>query len=79
MRFTVGSESRGERMGTSGRPYPREFRREAVRRARGRGTSVAAVAREIGVSTQTLRTWLRHAELEAELTLREERRSTSMR
>ena len=66
-------------MGSSSRPYPPDFRRQAVRRARSSGTSIATVARELGVATQTLRTWVRHAELEAELTLREQRRSSSLR
>lgn len=79
MRFNGAARDRGERMGRVSRPYPPEFRREAVRRARSSGISIAAVARELGVSTGTLRTWVRHVELEAELTLREQRRSPSRR
>ncbi len=41
------------------RPYPPEFRAEAVRRARGSDTSIPALATELGVSSEALRHWLR--------------------
>src|SRR6266536_3509573 len=46
------------------RPYPPEFRREAVRLVRATGRSVREVAVEIGVSTESLRIWLRQDELD---------------
>lgn len=39
-------------------PYPEEFRREAVELVCG-GRSIADVAKSLGVSQQTLRTWPR--------------------
>jgi transposase len=38
-------------------PYPEEFRREAVRLLRSGERKVAVLARELGVSEQTLRNW----------------------
>ena len=37
-------------------PYPPEFRREAVQLTRTSERSIAQVARDLGVSNQTLRT-----------------------
>ena len=45
-------------------PYPEEFRREAVELVRG-GRSLADVAKSLGVSQQTLRTWSKNVEVEA--------------
>src|SRR5215218_9576134 len=47
------------------RPYPPEFRAEAVRLARGSGKSVPALAAELGVSSEALRHWLRQADADA--------------
>jgi transposase len=38
-------------------PYPPEFRREAVRQLRDGGRTVRQVARELGVSVESLRQW----------------------
>lgn len=46
-------------------PYPPEFRREAVQLARSAGRSIAQVARDLGVSNQTLRTWIKQADVDA--------------
>ncbi len=44
------------------RPYPPEFRLEAVRLARGSDTSIPALAADLGVSSEALRHWLRQAD-----------------
>ena len=44
--------------------YPPEFRREAVRLARSNGQSIAATARQLEVSYDTLRTWLKQADID---------------
>ncbi len=41
------------------RPYPPEFRAEAVRLARGSEKSIPALAADLGVSSEALRHWLR--------------------
>lgn len=45
-------------------PYPPEFRREAVRLARMNGKPHAEIARELGMSTETLRQWLKQADVD---------------
>jgi transposase len=47
------------------RPYPAEFRREAVALVRREGHKASEVARELGVSVRSLRRWLREAAIEA--------------
>ncbi len=44
--------------------YPPEFRAEAVRLARTHGTSRAQLSRELGISQDTLRAWVRQAEID---------------
>lgn len=44
--------------------YAPEFRAEAVRLVREHGRTITAVARELGMSQESLRQWLRRAELE---------------
>lgn len=46
-------------------PYPPEFRREAVQLARSAERSIAQVARDLGVSDQTLRNWIKQADVDA--------------
>jgi transposase len=46
-------------------PYPPEFRREAVELARSSGKPIAQVARDLGVSSQTLHTWIKQADVDA--------------
>lgn len=46
-------------------PYPPEFRSEAVRFAKTSGKSLRAVSRELGVSYESLRSWLKQAEIDA--------------
>jgi transposase len=45
--------------------YPREFRAEAVRLARESGKPLAQIARDLGVAYESLRTWLKRADLDA--------------
>ena len=47
------------------KPYPEEFRREALELLRSSGRPMAQVARELGVSTESLRLWRNRAQVEA--------------
>ena len=48
------------------KPYPREFRDDVVRVARGRGPGVTVeqIAKDFGVHPMTLFKWLRQAEID---------------
>ncbi len=45
-------------------PYPPEFRAEAIRLVRSSGKSSAEIARRLEVSTETLRLWVRQADID---------------
>lgn len=45
-------------------PYPPEFRREAVRLMRTGGQSMAQIGRELEVTVETLRQWLKQADID---------------
>lgn len=47
------------------RPYPPEFRAEAVRLAQGSDRTIPALAADRGVSSEALRHWLRRADADA--------------
>ncbi len=47
------------------RPYPPEFRREAVELYRRAGRPLREVAEDLGVSSETLRIWTRQAAVDA--------------
>jgi transposase len=49
------------------RPYPPEFRREAVELYRRGGRPLAEVARDLGVATESLRSWVKQAGIDAGL------------
>lgn len=51
-------------MPTSHPAYPPEFRREAIRLARSSGKSKAQLARELEISSDTLRAWVRQADID---------------
>ncbi len=46
-------------------PYPPEFRAEAVRLYRDSGKSLSAVAKDLGVSLETLRKWVNQSKIDA--------------
>jgi transposase len=46
------------------RPYPPEFRREAVRLLETSGRSIPQIAAELGVSGESLRNWLKQEQLD---------------
>ena len=45
-------------------PYPPEFRVEAIRLARTSGKPHAQIARELGMTGETLRLWLKQADVD---------------
>lgn len=45
-------------------PYPPEFRSEAIRLARSGDRTLPELAKDLGVSTQSLRNWVRQADLD---------------
>ena len=47
-----------------GKRFPPEFRSEAVRLYRMSGRTQVAVARELGISSKSLATWIRQAEID---------------
>ena len=47
------------------RPYPPEFRAEAVQLVRSRQRSIAQTARDLSVSYEALRGWIKQAEADA--------------
>jgi transposase len=52
-------------MPTTKAPYPPDFRSEAVRLAKRGDRSVRQTARDLGVSYETLRHWVKQSELDA--------------
>jgi transposase-like protein len=55
-----------ETIATTRKPYPEEFKKEAVELLRTSGRSSAQVARELGVSAASLRLWRKQAENDAD-------------
>jgi transposase len=45
-------------------PYPEEFRRDAVALVRSSEKSIPQLAKELGVSPQSLRNWVKQVELD---------------
>jgi transposase len=46
-------------------PYPPEFRAEAVELIRSGNKRIAELSRDLGITEQTLRNWLKQADLDA--------------
>jgi transposase len=46
-------------------PYPREFRAEAIRLVRTSGKSQRQIADDLGMTSETLRLWLKQADRDA--------------
>ena len=46
-------------------PYPPEFRAEAVELIRSGTKTIRGLSRDLGISDQTLRNWVRQADLDA--------------
>ena len=46
-------------------PYPEQFRREAVELARKSGRPMSEIAKDLGVTEQSLRNWVRQADVDA--------------
>ena len=46
-------------------PYPPEFRAEAVRLIRSSGKPLSEISQDLGVSEQSLRVWIKQADLDA--------------
>jgi transposase len=46
-------------------PYPPEFRAEAVRLVKSTGESIPQIAKDLGISDQTLRNWVRQDDVDA--------------
>ena len=47
------------------KPYPPEFRREAVELYRGSGRSLKEIAHDLGVSSESLRLWVSQSGIDA--------------
>ena len=45
-------------------PYPPEFRREAIELVRSSGEPIAQIAKDLGCTEQTLRNWVKRAEVD---------------
>jgi transposase len=47
------------------KPYPEQFKREAVELVRSSGRPLSQIARELGVTGESLRLWRKQAEIDA--------------
>jgi transposase len=55
---------RGEQVPRTRRPYPPEFRAEAIRLARTSGKPLREIAGELGVSVESLRAWTKQTDID---------------
>jgi transposase len=51
--------------GKSRKPYPREFRSEAVQLYRTSGKSILTLSKELGVAGESLRKWIKQVDLDS--------------
>ncbi len=49
----------------STKPYPREFRADAVRLYRTSGKALKTIAGELGIATESLRKWIKQVDLDS--------------
>src|SRR6516164_806201 len=64
--LTVGAIAPGRStMGRRKIPYPPEFRDEAVHLVREGGKSIGQVVKDLGIADQSLRNWIKQADLDA--------------
>lgn len=52
-------------MGKSRPPYPQQFREQAVRLVRNSGKTIEQIARDLGISDQSLRNWIKQVDLDS--------------
>jgi transposase len=52
-------------MGLHKKPYPKEFRSEAVRLVKESGESQNRIAKDLGVALESLRSWVKQADLDS--------------
>src|SRR5688572_21636721 len=62
---TAGEEPRRRRRSRPHAPYPDDFRAEAVRPVRSGVAPAARVARDLSISSDTLRAWVRQTRIDA--------------
>jgi len=65
--YRVKSNSSRERSSQHGKqqpPYPAQFKEEAVLPTRTSGKPPAQIARDLGVSLESLRNWIKQAEMD---------------
>jgi transposase len=51
--------------GQSRKPYPREFRSDAVQLYRSSGKSILTVSKELGIAGESLRKWIKQTDLDS--------------
>ena len=52
-------------VGKTTKPYPREFRADAVRLYKTSGESLVTISTELGIATESLRNWIKQGDLDS--------------